>query len=182
MSPRLRLTLMLSLPLGIFLILLWFLWQGLGRDPTLLPSALINQPLPPFKAITLNDPKQIVTSVNLKGKTALLNVWATWCPSCQAEHEMLRKLADQGIAIYGVNYKDDPAKAVSWLESLGNPYRFNINDQAGQLGIDLGVYGAPETFLLDKQGVIRHRHVGVLDDWVWKNDFLPRIRMIEGES
>lgn len=182
MSPRLRLTLILSLPLGIFLILLWFLWQGLGRDPTLLPSALINQPLPPFTAVTLNDPKQTVTPADLKGKTGLLNVWATWCPSCQAEHEMLRKLADQGIAIYGVNYKDDPAKALNWLKNLGNPYRFNINDEAGQLGIDLGVYGAPETFLLDKQGVIRHRHVGVLDDQVWEKDFLPRIRMIEGES
>lgn len=182
MSPMRKTTLLLALPLVGFIALLWFLWQGLGRDPSLLPSALIDQPLPAFAATTLDDPSRTVTPADLKGETALLNVWATWCPTCQAEHEMLKKLAAQGIAIYGVNYKDEPAKARRWLATLGNPYRFNINDEAGQLGIDLGVYGAPETFLLDKQGVIRHRHVGVLDDSVWQEDFLPRIEMIEGES
>lgn len=182
MSRRLKLSLMLSLPLGGFIILLWFLWQGLGNDPRLLPSALIDQPLPAFKMATLDDPERTVTPQDLKGGVALLNVWATWCPTCRAEHEMLRNLARQGVAIYGVNYKDDPDKALNWLLTLGDPYRFNINDQAGQLGIDLGVYGAPETFLLDARGIIRYRHVGALDERVWQQNFLPRIRVIEDES
>ncbi len=178
MSPKRRLSLLLSLPLGGFLILLWFLWQGLDNDPTLLPSALVNRPLPAFQASILEDPKRMVTPEDLKGEVALLNVWATWCPSCRAEHETLRTLAEQGVVIYGVNYKDERDKALYWLQALGDPYRLNINDEAGQLGIDLGVYGAPETYLLDKQGVIRYRHVGVLDERVWQEDFLPRIQLI----
>ena len=177
MSSRLKL-LLLSLPLAAFLILLLLLWRGLGNDPTLLPSALINRPLPSFRAATLADPQRIVTSEDLKGDIALLNVWATWCPTCQAEHATLKALAGQGVVIYGVNYKDDRDRALQWLQQLGNPYRFNINDEAGQLGIDLGVYGAPETFLLDAHGVIRYRHVGALDEQVWREDFLPRIQAI----
>ncbi len=178
MSSRLKL-LLLSLPLVGFLILLLLLWRGLGNDPTLLPSALINRPLPSFRAATLADSQQIVTPENLKGEIALLNVWATWCPTCQAEHATLKALAGQGVVIYGVNYKDDRDKALQWLKKLGDPYRFNINDEAGQLGIDLGVYGAPETFLLDTRGVIRYRHVGALDEQVWRENFLPRIQAIK---
>lgn len=177
-----RLSVLLALPLAGFLVLLWFLWRGLGNDPSLLPSALIDRPLPVFKAATLDDPGRIVTPADLKGDIALLNVWATWCPSCRAEHEMLRVLASQGVIIYGVNYKDERDKALDWLHTLGNPYRLNIDDAAGQLGIDLGVYGAPETYLLDARGVIRYRHVGVLDDQVWRENFLPRIRMLKGAS
>jgi cytochrome c biogenesis protein CcmG/thiol:disulfide interchange protein DsbE len=182
MLSKRKLALLLSFPLGGFLILLWFLWQGLGNDPSLLPSALVNHPLPPFRAPTLEDPQRMITAEDLKGDVALLNVWATWCPSCQAEHETLRTLAEQGVIIYGVNYKDERDKALYWLQALGNPYRLNINDEAGQLGIDLGVYGAPETFLVDKQGVIRYRHVGVLDERVWQEDFLPRIQLIGSNS
>lgn len=182
MSPKRKLSLLLLLPLGGFVILLWFLWQGLGNDPTLLPSALVNRSLPAFRAPTLEDPQRMVTPEDLKGEVALLNVWATWCPSCQAEHETLRALAEQGVVIYGVNYKDERDKALYWLQALGNPYRLTINDAAGQLGIDLGVYGAPETFLLDKQGVIRYRHVGVLDERVWQEDFLPRMQRIGSNS
>jgi cytochrome c biogenesis protein CcmG/thiol:disulfide interchange protein DsbE len=177
-----RLSVLLALPLAGFLVLLWFLWRGLGNDPSLLPSALIDRPLPVFTAATLDDPGRIVTPADLKGDIALLNVWATWCPSCRAEHEMLRGLASQGVIIYGVNYKDERDKALDWLHTLGNPYRLNIDDAAGQLGIDLGVYGAPETYLLDARGVIRYRHVGVLDDQVWRENFLPRIRMLKGAS
>jgi cytochrome c biogenesis protein CcmG/thiol:disulfide interchange protein DsbE len=177
-----RLSVLLALPLAGFLVLLWFLWRGLGNDPSLLPSALIDRPLPVFTAATLDDPGRIVTPGDLKGDIALLNVWATWCPSCRAEHEMLRGLASQGVIIYGVNYKDERDKALDWLHTLGNPYRLNIDDAAGQLGIDLGVYGAPETYLLDARGVIRYRHVGVLDDQVWRENFLPRIRMLKGAS
>jgi cytochrome c biogenesis protein CcmG/thiol:disulfide interchange protein DsbE len=172
----------LSLPLAGFLVMLWFLWQGLANDPRLLPSVLIDQSLPRFEMATLENPETTVTTDDLKGNIALLNVWATWCPTCRAEHDMLRSLAGEGVTIFGVNYKDEPAKARTWLDTLGNPYRLNINDEAGQLGIDLGVYGAPETFLLDKQGVIRHRHVGALDERVWREDFLPRIQILQGKS
>ncbi len=178
MPSRLKL-LLLSLPLVGFVALLGLLWQGLGKDPTLLPSALLDHPLPPFRAPTLADPQRFVTPVDLQGNIALLNVWATWCPTCQAEHAALKMLAGQGVIIYGVNYKDDRDKALQWLQQLGDPYRFNIDDAAGQLGIDLGVYGAPETYLLDARGVIRYRHVGALDERVWQEDFLPRIRVLE---
>jgi cytochrome c biogenesis protein CcmG/thiol:disulfide interchange protein DsbE len=176
-----RLSWLLVLPLLGFIILLGVLWRGLSNDPTLLPSVLIDRPLPPFQAPLLENPRQTVSAEDLKGKVALLNVWATWCPSCRAEHATLRTLATQGVIIYGLNYKDEPDKALSWLNTLGNPYRLTINDEAGQLGIDLGVYGAPETYLLDSRGVIRYRHVGVLDEKIWQEDFLPRIRLI-GET
>lgn len=180
MSRGLRLSLLLALPLAGFAVLLGILYQGLGRDPTLLPSALLDQPLPPFEAAMLEDPSRMVRVADLKGEPSLLNVWATWCPTCAEEHEMLNRLADQGVVIYGVNYKDDPVKAVNWLARLGNPYRLNIDDQAGQLGIDLGVYGAPETFILDAKGVIRYRHVGAVDDRVWEEILRPRMELLRG--
>ncbi len=182
MSPKLRLTLVLSLPLAGFVILLWFLWQGLGNDPRLLPSALLDQPLPGFQMASLDNPQRMISSDDLRGEVALLNVWATWCPTCRAEHDTLRQLAREGVIIYGVNYKDEPPKARQWLASLGDPYRFNINDEQGQLGIDLGVYGAPETFLLDADGVIRYRHVGALDERVWQDEFIPRIDVLKEKS
>jgi cytochrome c biogenesis protein CcmG, thiol:disulfide interchange protein DsbE len=182
MSPRRRLTLLLSLPLAGFAILLTMLWGGLGKDPSLLPSALLDRPLPAFSAARLDDPQQTVEHTDLRGEIALLNVWATWCPTCYAEHTFLNSLKERGVVIYGINYKDERAKALDWLTQLGDPYRINIDDSAGQLGIDLGVYGAPETFLLDTNGVIRYRHVGAVDEQVWQNEFLPRIRTLEGQS
>lgn len=182
MSRKHKLTLILSLPLAGFVVLLVVLISGLGKDPSLLPSALVNQPLPEFEAARLDDPSVKATPADLTGEIALLNVWATWCPTCRAEHEFLNSLKNRGIAIYGVNYKDERAKALDWLASLGNPYRFSINDSAGQLGIDLGVYGAPETFLLDRNGVIRYRHVGAVNERVWEKEFLPRIRSLEAQS
>jgi cytochrome c biogenesis protein CcmG/thiol:disulfide interchange protein DsbE len=103
----------------------------------------------------------------------LLNVWATWCVSCRVEHPYLHQLADLGVLIYGVNYKDDDADAMRWLDQLGNPYVANIVDSEGTLGLDLGVYGAPETYLVDAAGVIRYRHVGVVDDRVWRTILQP---------
>jgi len=185
-APKRKFTLLLAIPLAGFLILLGILWGGLGNDPTLLPSVLVNQPLPPFQAALVDQPEQQVNQSDLitdqQGDIALLNIWATWCPTCRAEHEFLNGLKQKGVAIYGVNYKDERDKALRWLEELGNPYRLNIDDSNGQLGIDLGVYGAPETFLLDGEGVIRYRHVGALDDSVWQQQFLPRIAQIKGES
>ena len=180
MSPRLKL-LLLSLPLATFLVLLLLLWRGLGNDPSLLPSTLIDRPLPKFSVPALAEPQRLVTPADLQGHIALLNVWATWCPTCLAEHANLKALAEQGVVIYGVNYKDDPEKARQWLQRFGDPYRLTINDEAGQLGIDLGVYGAPETYLLDARGVIRYRHVGELNERVWQESFLPRIQALKQE-
>ncbi len=170
--------LLIGLPLIGFALLLGLLWNGLGRDPTLLPSVLLNQPLPHFKAPLLTEPERQVTESDLQGKIALLNVWATWCPSCYLEHDWLRQLAQQGVIIYGLNYKDVPEKALRWLAQFGNPYQLVIDDADGQIGIDLGVYGAPETYLLDAKGIIRYRHVGELNNEIWQREFLPRIRQL----
>ena len=182
MSPKHKRTLLLGLPLAGFLALLLVLGSGLSRDPSLLPSVLIDQPLPAFHAQRLDDPDHWLSPADLQGDVALLNVWATWCPTCYQEHTFLNLLRQRDVVIYGVNYKDNREAALTWLAQLGDPYRFNIDDPQGQLGIDLGVYGAPETFLLDAQGTIRYRHVGALDETVWEREFLPRIRQLESQS
>ena len=179
-------TLLLAVPLAGFLILLAVLFGGLSNDPSLLPSVLVNQPLPSFQATLVDQPERQVSQTDLiadqNGEIGLLNIWATWCPTCRAEHEFLNGLKSEGVAIYGVNYKDERELALRWLAELGNPYRLNIDDSEGQIGIDLGVYGAPETFLLDPKGIIRYRHVGALDTQVWQQEFIPRIQQIKSES
>lgn len=160
--------LLMLLPLAIFLLIAVFLYRGLFLDPTELPSALIGKPLPSFSLPSVEDPQRLVSAEDIKGKAALVNVWATWCVACKVEHPVLNKLAEQGVVIHGVNYKDDNAAALKWLEDFHDPYRLNIRDEEGSLGLDLGVYGAPETFLVDKQGIIRHKYVGVIDERVWR--------------
>ncbi len=168
MGPRLK----LFLPLILFTILAMFLFRGLALDPKALPSALIDRPMPSFSLPQLGA-QTLLSAADLRGEVALLNVWATWCVSCRVEHPYLGKLADEGVTIYGLNYKDDDAAAMQWLQQLGNPYRLNIADREGSLGLDLGVYGAPETYLLDAKGVIRYRHVGVIDERVWRESLEP---------
>lgn len=160
--------LLMLLPLAIFLMVAVFLYRGLFMDPSELPSALIDRPLPEFSQPSLEDPERMLSAADLRGEAALVNVWATWCPTCRAEHEMLNQLASQGVVVYGINYKDDSEAARRWLDELGNPYRLNVEDPEGSLGINLGVYGAPETFLIDKNGVIRHKYVGAIDQRVWR--------------
>ncbi|MBA1261677.1 DsbE family thiol:disulfide interchange protein [Stutzerimonas stutzeri] len=160
--------LLMLLPLAIFLAVAVFLYRGLFLDPSELPSALIDKPLPAFSLPSLEDPERMLSAADFKGEAALVNVWATWCPTCRAEHEMLNQLASQGVVVYGVNYKDDSEAARRWLNELGNPYRLNVEDPEGSLGINLGVYGAPETFLIDKDGIIRHKYVGAIDPRVWR--------------
>ena len=161
--------LLLFIPLVLFIILGGFLWKGLSIDPRELPSALLDKPFPEFSLPALQQPERILTKQDLIGRPVLVNVWATWCPSCRQEHEQLLAIAEtSGIAIIGLNYKDDRAGAMTWLQKLGNPYQFNIFDEDGMLGLDLGVYGAPETYLLDAQGIIRHRHVGVVTEQAWQ--------------
>ncbi|MCQ4312639.1 DsbE family thiol:disulfide interchange protein [Pseudomonas stutzeri] len=160
--------LLMLLPLALFLVVAVFLYRGLFLDPTELPSALIGKPLPSFSLPSVEDPQRLISAQDIKGKPALVNVWATWCVACKVEHPVLNKLAAQGVNIYGVNYKDDNAAAQKWLRDFHDPYQLNIRDEQGSLGLDLGVYGAPETFIVDKQGIIRHKYVGVIDERVWR--------------
>jgi len=158
------------IPLVLFFALGILLWRGLQLDPTELPSALIDKPMPDFQLSALEDPERVLSKADLTfDEPVLLNVWATWCPSCKAEHAQLNRMATQeGVKIIGVNYKDERSKAKVWLEKYLNPYVINIYDEKGTLGLDLGVYGAPETYVLDAQGVIRYKHVGVVDERVWQ--------------
>ncbi len=177
MGPRLK----LFLPLILFALLAITLFRGLGLDPSEMPSALIDRPLPPFSLPALGQAVAL-TEADMVGQPALLNVWATWCVSCRVEHPYLKQLAEQGIPIFGINYKDDDAAAQHWLDELGNPYRFNIADREGTLGLDLGVYGAPETYLLDAEGVVRYRHVGVVDEKVWRTILEPLYQQLKTRS
>ncbi|MCQ4256721.1 DsbE family thiol:disulfide interchange protein [Stutzerimonas stutzeri] len=160
--------LLMLLPLAVFLVVAVFLYRGLFLDPTELPSALIGKPLPAFSLPSVEDQQQLISAEQIKGKPALVNVWATWCVACKVEHPVLNKLASQGVVIHGVNYKDDNVAAQKWLKDFHDPYQLNIRDEQGTLGLDLGVYGAPETFIVDKQGIIRHKYVGVIDERVWR--------------
>ncbi|TJR30909.1 thiol:disulfide interchange protein DsbE [Escherichia coli] len=169
----------LLIPLIIFLAiaaaLLWQLARNAeGDDPTHLESALIGKPVPKFRLESLDNPGQFYQAdVLTQGKPVLLNVWATWCPTCRAEHQYLNQLSAQGIRVVGMNYKDDRQKAISWLKELGNPYALSLFDGDGMLGLDLGVYGAPETFLIDGNGIIRYRHAGDLNPRVWEEEIKP---------
>lgn len=159
---------LLFVPLALFIGLGFFLWKGLYLDPRELPSALIDRPMPAFELPSLTEPERRLTVADLQGEVALVNVWATWCPTCKEEHSFLNQLAQQGVVIYGINYKDEPVKATAWLQRYLNPYREVLLDQEGRLGLDLGVYGAPETYIIDAKGTIRYRHVGAVDAKVWE--------------
>ena len=158
------------LPLVAFGLLAGLLYKGLSIDPTALPAARLGQPFPPFTQIDLIAGVEITEQALLPGP-ALVNVWATWCYSCRVEHPYLLQLAERGVPIFGLNYKDDSLKARGWLSQLGDPYRLSIVDADGAVGLDLGVYGAPETYIVDEAGLIVHRHVGVLDAAVFARDF-----------
>ncbi|MGS2716839.1 DsbE family thiol:disulfide interchange protein [Eionea flava] len=164
--------LQLFLPLAIFLVLVGFFWRGLSLDPNAMPSALIDKSFPVFSLKRLQD-EQLIYRDSLLGEVNLVNVWATWCVACKYEHPVLNQLAEQGINIVGINYKDNNPAALKWLDTLGNPYRFNIVDPLGSLGVDLGVFGAPETYVVDKQGIIRYKHVGIVDLQVWTETLQP---------
>lgn len=163
--------LIVFVPLLVFLLLVGFFGVGLFLDPRELPSELARnqRPVPEFNLPSVTDPNRMLTQDDFKGEVALLNVWATWCPTCKEEHDFLNILAlEQGVRIFGINYKDDPAKAREWLRRYKDPYQQVVLDQSGSLGLDMGVYGAPETYVLDAQGRIRYRHVGAVDASVWQ--------------
>ncbi|KGK00563.1 DsbE family thiol:disulfide interchange protein [Thalassotalea sp. ND16A] len=170
------------IPLILFLLLGLLLYRGLSLDPQSMPSALIGKSFPQFTLTRLENESQQVTNADFNPGIKLVNVWATWCPSCKVEHPFLVKLAkDDRFSLYGINYKDDRVDANQWLKYYQNPYQFSIFDDIGKLGLDLGVYGAPETFVIDHHGVIRKRFAGVLEPRVWQRQFLPLINTIEDE-
>lgn len=169
------------LPLVAVVGLIAFLVVGLKRgDPRALPSPYIGKPAPEFELPTLKDPEQTVGSKDLNGQLALVNVWATWCVGCRAEHPFLLELqANDTIPIYGINWRDTRPEALRWIQQLGDPYIASGFDGNGRVGIDWGVYGAPETFLVSAEGVVLHKHLGPLDRASWESDFLP---LINGEG
>jgi cytochrome c biogenesis protein CcmG/thiol:disulfide interchange protein DsbE len=163
-----------AIPFLVFVGLAVLLGSRLGSDPSELPSARIGKPMPLFELSSLKEPSRVLTVSDLKGKVALLNVWATWCISCQIEHPVFMQLKESGIPVFGVNYKDNRDVATQYLALHGDPFLFSIFDDKGDLGLDLGVYGAPETYLLDKEGNIHYRFVGVLDPEHWESELKPR--------
>jgi cytochrome c biogenesis protein CcmG/thiol:disulfide interchange protein DsbE len=172
-----------SIPLVIFAIIALFLFKGLGMNPREIPSPLIGKTVPAFSLPLLEQPETMITEKDLLGKPYLLNVWATWCVSCRAEHETLVQLSRTGLVdIYGLNWKDDRTKAEIWLRRLGNPYVANIVDEKGRTAIDLGVYGAPETFLVDSKGIIHYKHAGPVTPELINGTLLPMLERIKKEG
>src|SRR5690606_27859604 len=144
--------------LAIFLVIAFFLWRGLALDPREVPSPLIGKPVPEFRVPVLTDPSKTLAAADLRGQVYLLNVWGSWCVSCRDEHPVLVELARRGrIPIYGLNWKDERASALAWLERFGDPYVASGVDRDGRVAIDFGVYGAPETYLVDREGIIRFK-------------------------
>ena len=174
----------LLIPLAVFLALVVILGIGFTlEDPHYLPSEMIDRPFPAFALPELHDAERTLTPDDLAGQVALVNVWATWCANCLIEHpELMRIKAEEGIPIYGINYNDEVDKAKRWLERHDNPYALNIVDSEGRLGIDLGVYGAPETYILDENAVIQYRHVGVVTEDIFNETFRPIIEALQRED
>ena len=161
-----------ALPLVVFASLIIVLFSFLSDRDDQLETALIDSSFPEFKLGSLSDESRVLTKQDIIKLPALINVWATWCIACRVEHPFLMKLKEESrLTIYGLNYKDNKLKALDLLERDGNPFEFSIYDFEGRLAIDLGVYGAPETFFIDKNGLIRERHVGVIDERVWEEKF-----------
>ena len=160
------------LPLTLFVGLIVVLFSFLSKKDGQLETVLIDKSFPEFSIASLSDDSEILTKDDISQLPALINVWATWCIACRVEHPFLMKLKEESVlTIYGLNYKDNRNKAIDLLKRDGNPFEFSIYDFDGRLAIDLGVYGAPETFFIDKNGLIRERHVGVIDEKIWKEKF-----------
>lgn len=170
-------------PLAVFAIMVPVFIIGLGRDPTELPSPFLNNPAPEFALPALSDPSKTISSDDYAGQMVLVNVWATWCVGCRQEHGWLMKLAARDeIPIYGLNWRDQRDDALQWIAQLGNPYTESGFDGDGRVGIDWGVYGAPETFLVDGNGTVLYKHLGPLDEQVWQRDFVPKINGSQGAT
>lgn len=168
------------LPLIAFVILVGIFVVGLTKDPSRIPSPLVNNPAPVYSLPSLQDPTVQVGSADYADQMVLVNIWATWCPGCRQEHDFLLELANEGIVpIFGLNWRDNRPDALQWLQVLGNPYVMSAFDVDGRVGIDWGAYGAPETFLVDKNGIVIHKHIAPLTREIWERDFMPLIRQQE---
>jgi cytochrome c biogenesis protein CcmG, thiol:disulfide interchange protein DsbE len=168
-----------AIPFVLFLALAGFFAVGLTKDPREVPSPLIDKPAPAFKLEQLHDAKKPFAPEDMRGQVWLLNVWASWCVSCRVEHPLLVEMSKRNIVpIIGLNYKDQRDDGVKWLEKFGNPYTLSAWDIDGRVGIDYGVYGAPETFVIDKQGVIRYKHIGPVSPEALEKKILPLIKSL----
>lgn len=168
------------IPLGVFAALVGLLFAGLGLNPREVPSPLIGKPAPAFRLAQLHAPEKTFTREDMLGQVWLLNIWASWCASCRDEHPLLTELAKTKIVpIVGLNYKDKPDEAKAWLRRFGDPYALSIIDADGRIGIDFGVYGVPETFVIDKAGVIRRKHIGPVTRESLEKKILPLVRELQ---
>jgi cytochrome c biogenesis protein CcmG, thiol:disulfide interchange protein DsbE len=168
------------LPLAFFLVLVVFLAVGLNRDPREVPSPLVNKAAPGFALPHLSDPLRTFKSEEMRGRVWLLNVWASWCVACRDEHPLLLELArTRLVPIYGLNYKDERTDALGWLKSFGDPYTLSLADADGRVGIDYGVYGVPETFVIDREGVIRYKQIGPVTAETLEKKIIPLVRELQ---
>ena len=167
-------------PIGIFILLVGFLAVGLTLNPREVPSPLIGKPAPAFELPILEQPDKRFVPADMRGKVWLLNVWASWCVSCRDEHPVLVELSRRGVMpILGLNYKDKGEEAAAWLKQYGNPYELSVVDADGRIGIDYGVYGVPETYLIDAEGVIRYKQIGPLTRAILEDKVLPLAKTLK---
>jgi len=169
------------LPLAVFIVVVGFLGFGLKLDPREVPSPLIGKAAPPFTLPVLHTPDKTLSNADMKGQVWMLNVWASWCVSCREEHPVLVDLAKRKLVpIYGLNYKDKTDDAKAWLKRFGDPYVLSLIDAKGQIGIDYGVYGVPETYVIDRDGIIRYKKIGVVTPDTVRDKILPLLRQLKG--
>jgi cytochrome c biogenesis protein CcmG/thiol:disulfide interchange protein DsbE len=170
------------LPFIVFIIVSAFLYVGLNLKPSEVPSPLIGKPAPTFSLPDLQDPRILFSPQEMKGKVWLLNIWASWCTSCESEHPIFLDLARQKLVpIYGMDYRDKREAGLEWLRQRGNPYDLVISDSEGRVAIDYGVYGVPETYLIDKQGVIQYKQIGIVTEEILKTVLIPKIKELQAK-
>ena len=169
------------LPLVAFVLMAGLLWRGLSLDPKLVPSPLIDKQAPAFSLAMLEEPSRKLSTADMVGQVWVLNVWASWCVSCRAEHEVITALAGRNlVTVVGLNYKDEPADATRWLQQFGNPYATSVIDRDGRVGIDWGVYGVPETFVIGADGLIKFKHIGPVTHESLEQKIMPGLRELLG--
>ena len=169
-----------ALPLVVFVLMVGLLGYGLRLDPKKVPSPLIDKPAPEFSLSMLETPSRQLSTKDMSGQVWVLNVWASWCVSCRAEHAVITELANRNlVTVVGLNYKDEPADATRWLEQFGNPYATSVIDRDGRVGIDWGVYGVPETFVIGADGMIKYKHIGPVTHESLEQTILPMLKELK---
>lgn len=170
------------LPFVIFMIVAAFLFIGLGLNPHEVPSPLVGKPAPAFSLPQLHEPDKQFSLQDMQGKVWLFNVWASWCTACEYEHPLFMELSRQNLVpLYGMDYKDKREDGMAWLHKHGNPYTLVVSDAEGRVGIEYGVYGVPETYLIDKQGVIQYKHIGVVTEKDLSEKILPLVKELQAK-